>query len=222
MNESDAPTGSFSDERGVTFDAVVLAGGRGSRLGGVDKAALQLGGERMIDRVLAAAKAAGAERLIAVGPPHVGQNADCVVREDPPFSGPLSALAAALTEVRAPWVLLLACDLVRPTELAARLAAALGGLPAEVDGAIMVDGEGQLQWLAGCYRSESLRVALERVDGAEGRSLRSAVGKLILRELPAEPGSSTRDIDTRDIDTRDIDTPEQLAEARNQLREERS
>lgn len=37
------------------FDAVVLAGGRGSRLGGVSKADLVLGGERLLDRVLRAA-----------------------------------------------------------------------------------------------------------------------------------------------------------------------
>ncbi|MCB1273579.1 MAG: NTP transferase domain-containing protein, partial [Leucobacter sp.] len=71
----------------TAFDAIVLAGGRGSRLGAVDKAALELRERRLVDRAVAACRAAGAARVIVVGPPHSGADADVVVREDPPFSG---------------------------------------------------------------------------------------------------------------------------------------
>lgn len=213
----------------ITFDAVVLAGGRGSRLGGVDKAALRLEGERLVDRALQAALAAGAERLIAVGPPHVGTSADRVVREDPSFSGPLAALEVALTEVCSPWVLLLACDLVSPVEIAERLATEFETLPTDVDGLILVDGDGQRQWLAAGYRSGSLRAALEQFGGTEGKSLRAVLGRLRLRELRTKAANygprdgreaSPGDINTCDIDTRDIDTHEQFLQANEESRRE--
>ncbi|MGH8776871.1 MAG: NTP transferase domain-containing protein, partial [Jiangellaceae bacterium] len=40
------------------WDAVVLAGGRGSRLGGVDKPALRIGGRTLLDTALVATAAA--------------------------------------------------------------------------------------------------------------------------------------------------------------------
>lgn len=80
----------------VAFDAIVLAGGRGSRLGGVDKAALELGGERLVARVVAATREAGADRVVVVGPGSAAVPDATLVREDPPFSGPLPALAAGL------------------------------------------------------------------------------------------------------------------------------
>ena len=45
----------------MLWDAVVLAGGRGSRLGGVDKATLELDGSTLLGRTLAAL--AGAARV---------------------------------------------------------------------------------------------------------------------------------------------------------------
>ncbi|NJP68904.1 NTP transferase domain-containing protein, partial [Streptomyces spiramenti] len=42
------------------FDAVVLAGGAGRRLGGADKAAVRVGGRTLLDRVLTASRAARA------------------------------------------------------------------------------------------------------------------------------------------------------------------
>ncbi|XVV06848.1 molybdenum cofactor guanylyltransferase [Actinosynnema sp. CA-248983] len=49
-----------------TWDAVVLAGGRGSRLGGVDKAAVEVGGRTLLDHALDAVR--GARRTVVVGP----------------------------------------------------------------------------------------------------------------------------------------------------------
>lgn len=50
--------------------AVVLAAGRGARLGGVAKALLDAGGESFLARVAGALAAAGAGGLVVVGPPH--------------------------------------------------------------------------------------------------------------------------------------------------------
>ena len=211
----------------AVFDAIVLAGGRGSRLGGVDKAAVELGEQRLVDRAVGAAREAGAARVIVAGPPHTGTFADAVVREDPPFSGPLSALGAAIDVARAPWVMLLACDLVHPDAIVARLREAVcesvheteravasaradgaeaAGAAAR-DGAILLDESGHPQWLAACARTAPLRARLaalrDEPGGTDGRPLRAAFETLALQRIRARAGS-----------TDDIDTPEQLARAR--------
>ncbi|MEO3745984.1 NTP transferase domain-containing protein [Plantactinospora sp. B5E13] len=74
--------------------AVVLTGGAGRRMGGVDKPALPVGGRSMRERVLAAV--ADAEPRIVVGttdglPPRVHG-----IRERPAGGGPVAATAAGL------------------------------------------------------------------------------------------------------------------------------
>lgn len=188
------------------FDAVVLAGGRGSRLGGVDKATITLGGERLVDRAVAAVRAAGAEAIVVVGPGHTGGEGVAVVREDPPFGGPLAALAAALPRLRSDWVLLLSCDLVRPDRVCEVLTAQnefrAGGI--EADGFVLRDFEGREQWLAGCYRVSSLRSAARSLGTEfENAPLRRLLAGLTLRWISAPPEV-----------TADIDEPEDLTRAK--------
>lgn len=53
------------------IDAVVLAAGRGERLGGVNKALLPIEGQSFLARIAAVARAAGVGRVVVVvGPPH--------------------------------------------------------------------------------------------------------------------------------------------------------
>ncbi|MDR1266039.1 MAG: NTP transferase domain-containing protein [Propionibacteriaceae bacterium] len=112
----------------MEFDAIVLAGGRSSRLGGRDKAALiGLDGRTALDHALGCAQAA--RRTVVVGPrPQQPARAVLWARERPLFGGPARGLAAglaALGEDGPGWVLVLACDqpLARPG-VAALLAAA--------------------------------------------------------------------------------------------------
>lgn len=80
-------SGSGSDPTS-TVGAIVLTGGRASRLGGVDKARLAVAGRPMVEAVLGAARAvAGPVRT-------VGPGGD--TREDPPHSGPVAGIAAGL------------------------------------------------------------------------------------------------------------------------------
>ena len=92
---------------GLVFDAVILAGGRGRRLGGRDKGALTVAGTPLLQRVLAAC--AGAERVIVAGQGPVPSGVH-QVQEDPPGGGPVAGIVAGLELVRSPWVLLLAVD----------------------------------------------------------------------------------------------------------------
>jgi molybdenum cofactor guanylyltransferase len=167
-------------------DAIILAGGRGERLGGVDKPALRVGDASLLASVVAAARAAGARRVIVVGPDRPELNLPagglCVVREEPPGSGPVPALRRGLAEATAPWAFLLAADLpfLRAGDLGSLRAAARAGRR----GAVLADGGGRPQWLAGCWPVPALRAA---AGGYRGTSLRGLLGPLEPVRLPPEP-----------------------------------
>lgn len=128
---------------GPAFDAVILAGGRGRRLGGDGKPGLVIGSSTMAGAVASAVAAAGVRRVVLVGParPELASLATtlpgglAVTREDPPGSGPVPALRAGLTEVGASWVVLLAADLpfLRAADVRELvLTAVRGGPPGQV------------------------------------------------------------------------------------------
>lgn len=177
------------------FDAVILAGGRGSRLGGVRKPELVVRGRRLLDVALAAA--AAARRVVVVGdvtpPDHV-----LGTREDPPYGGPVAGLAAGFdafdrppNQQPAPWTLVLASDLP-DAEAAVRVL--LNATPGpDHDGACLVDDDRRLQWLLGYYRTPVLRRRLAERAGA------TAMYRLLepLRLLAVDPGAA----DVSDVDT---------------------
>lgn len=83
----------------IRFDAIILAGGRGSRLGGVDKGALTIGGRSLLDGVLEATLAA--DQVVVVGDGPVPRGV-LLTREDPVFGGPAAAVVAGLRALRMP------------------------------------------------------------------------------------------------------------------------
>lgn len=177
---------------------VVLAGGAGRRLGGVDKPLLQVGGTTLLRRAVAALHAA--EPVVVVGPRR-GEALTGVLwtREDPPRSGPVAALAAGLELLTGTepddLVAVLASDLPGITPATVdRLAAAVGS----GDGAVLRDAGGHRQWLIGVWRCRALRAALP-ADPA-GASLRGTLATLAIADVPALPGEAD-----------DVDTPEDLA-----------
>jgi molybdopterin-guanine dinucleotide biosynthesis protein A len=167
------------------FDAIILAGGHGSRLGGVDKPALVVGERSLVDWVVSAAVEAGAVRVIVVGPsrPQLRSPRVRVVREEPPGSGPVPGLRRGLAEVGASRVAVLAADL--PFLRAADLRSLVRGVPAggggagggggSGGGAVLADQDGRPQWLAGCWHTAALRLAL---DGYSGGSLHGLLAPL--------------------------------------------
>ncbi|WP_336659164.1 DUF6457 domain-containing protein [Leucobacter sp. USHLN153] len=222
-------------EKAGALHAIVLAGGRGSRLGGVDKAEIRLGdgfgagaGERLVDRVVAGARSGGAQQVVVVGADRALPEGCIAVREDPPYSGPLAALAAALpllpapasaSEIRAASggsdeVLLLSCDLVEPAAVVAALSAApsaastAASLTTEpADAVVLVDPGGREQWLAGRYRLAALREGIAALQGETANgSLRSAFRGMAIRRVSVERGIVA-----------DIDTPEDLERARRRV-----
>ncbi|MGH2820743.1 MAG: molybdenum cofactor guanylyltransferase, partial [Actinomycetota bacterium] len=124
----------------MDFDAVILSGGAAGRLGGADKAELEVGGVRLLDRVLGAVPEA--DRVIVVGPRGSLDRAVVWAREDPPGGGPVAALAAGVAHVRAGVVVVLAVDLpFVDRSLVATLREAVG----DADGALARDDGGRDQ-----------------------------------------------------------------------------
>ena len=81
--------------------AVVLTGGRSSRMGGRHKPGIPVGGRTVIDRTLTTlwSVAPSAKVLIAGSDEGLSESLRqhvTVVREDPPFSGPVAGVAAAV------------------------------------------------------------------------------------------------------------------------------
>jgi molybdenum cofactor guanylyltransferase len=101
----------MNDDNAVT--AVVLAGGRARRMGGIDKGTVPFNGEPMVERIC---------RL--VGPQvdlllvNANRNLDyyatlgygIVEDEMDDYQGPLAGMHAALGQIRTPWLLTAPCD----------------------------------------------------------------------------------------------------------------
>jgi molybdopterin-guanine dinucleotide biosynthesis protein A len=177
----------------ASWDAVVLAGGAARRMGGRDKLRLDVGGQPMLDRVLAAAGGAG--RIVVVGPQRATAQPVTWCREDPPGGGPAAALAAALRVVTAPLVVVLAGD--QPLLTAALVDRLRGSVTTQ--GAVAVTPDGSVQWLCSAWRADALRAA----DLHAGGSLRAAVAPLDW--TPVRVGAE---------DVFDCDTLQDLARAR--------
>jgi molybdopterin-guanine dinucleotide biosynthesis protein A len=166
----------------TAYAAVVLAGGAGRRMGGVDKPALPVGGRPMRDRVLAAV--AEAAPRVLVGPVDRPPAGVLVTREQPPGGGPVAATAAglALLDPATTTVALLAADLPLLTaDAVADLLRRLAGSTA--DGVCHLDGDGRRQQLCGVWRVGPLRAALDRLAARRGGTVDGAPFRALLDGL---------------------------------------
>ncbi len=179
--------------------AIVLAGGRATRVDGEVKPLFEVGGRALLARAVDAARAARAARITVVAPVlDPGLDVDWV-REDPPFGGPAAAVVRALGD----WAergfapgraLLLAADLPRADiAVPALLAADVG-----TDGLCLGDAAGRPQWLLGLYRTDALTRAATRLeDGGRDASMRALLAELAI-EIVAVADEIVEDVDTWD------------------------
>ncbi|MCI9872232.1 molybdenum cofactor guanylyltransferase [Arthrobacter humicola] len=199
----------------MEFDAIILAGGRSSRLGGVPKSGLIYDGATLLERSLRAAGAAG--RTVVVGPDPGGLPGGVLTcREEPPFAGPAAAIAAGLAALAAdhasrhaaaaPYTLVLACDMPRSAgavrALAEALAASAAGTPERggADGVMAVSADSRKQPLVGFYGTAVLQRSVADAasrDRLENASVFALLARLDVREVRVPPGS-TDDVDTWD------------------------
>lgn len=187
----------------MLIDAVVLAGGRSSRLGSVPKSTLIYEHHTLLERTLAAVGVA--RHTVIVGDPTVLPRHPHVllVREDPPYGGPASGIAAgvaalaAANSAQSDYTIVLACDMPHAAAAIAVLVDALTG-GVHTDGVIARDEEHHLQPLAAIYKTAALVSALtpQRLSGGlNGLSVFRLIGALNLTAIGV-PERSTADVDT--------------------------
>ncbi|WP_258229118.1 molybdenum cofactor guanylyltransferase [Arthrobacter sp. HMWF013] len=190
----------------LDFDAVILAGGRSSRLGGVPKQGLTYDGDTLLRR---SAAAAGAARSAVVVGPSTAELPEGLLscREEPVFGGPAAAIGAGLARLaavggrRPPFTLVLACDMPHVELAVAELRRVLGAAGAgQPDGFVAVSEDGRRQPLVAFYSTSALQNAVNVL--AAGRGLTNASVTALLAsldvQLVAVPAGSTADVDTRD------------------------
>ncbi len=203
---------------------MVLAGGRSRRMGAevpVDKLDLDLAGRTSLDRVVGAARAAGARPVVRVGrarrggdgPGRPAAGAAVVdVDEDPPGSGPAASVAAGVAVLGTDVVLLLAGDLPLLSGAVLRsLVDRLRGAAPTAAGVVAVDAGGREQWLLSAWRTQPLRRAVEAAGALAGRPLTALLAPLRPDRVALAPGPLALPA------WFDCDSPDDLAQARRAL-----
>jgi molybdopterin-guanine dinucleotide biosynthesis protein A len=189
--------------------AVILAGGRGSRLGGQDKPALLIGDRTLLS---VAIDAAGNCPIVVVGPARNLPAGVLATSEEPAGGGPAAGVAAGVAALpplpSGGLIAVLAADLPGISRATLRrLTDALGntdaggaGAPSAAgppDGAVLVDTAGRRQILIGIWRADRLAAAIARRPRWDGASLRDLLAPLTALEVPG-----------LDRETEDVDTPD--------------
>mgnify|MGYP002776134465 FL=1 len=134
-------------------DALILAGGRGSRMGGVDKGLQRLNGQALVEHALARLRQQAGGRLGAImvnANRHLDDYRALGLAVWPDaladFPGPLAGFLAGLEHGSRPWLLTVPCDSPRfPLDLLERLAQAAEREGADLALALGRDEDGRLR-----------------------------------------------------------------------------
>jgi molybdopterin-guanine dinucleotide biosynthesis protein A len=184
------------------YDAIVLAGGSASRLGGAAKPQLVVAGQTLLDRAVAAVSAA--QRIVVVGPDQPVAEAVLFCREDPPGGGPVAAIAAGLPHTGADVVVVLAADL---PWIAPAIPLLVRAVPA-AGAAVLLDASGRANYLAAAWRRAALEHALAGIGAPAGAAARALVESITPVLVADQDGWG-----------RDCDTWEDLADARSRRKD---
>jgi len=154
----------------------VFVGGQSRRMG-TDKALIEAGGERLVDRTARILREAGCEQVAAIGPRQLaGDYVGSVglVADDHPGAGPLGALLTALrlaAQAGAAGVMVAACDL--PALDVATVAAVLAAAsPGNGHVGIAVADSGRREPLLSWWHTRTLATVEAAFDAGERSVLR--------------------------------------------------
>ena len=184
----------------VSFVAVILAGGQATRLGGADKASIEVHGRTLLEHALDAV--IDASEVVVVGQQVPTERPVTFVVEDPQYGGPVAGLLTARDNLlrTTPTIAVLAVDMPRLTATTFRRLheAAVGH-----DGAVLTgpDGRRQLAFVVDTARLDAVRPDHE---SQHGMALHALWEPLDLVDVPSA-GAEHRDIDSW-TDLRDLDS----------------
>lgn len=182
--------------------AVVLSGGRGSRMGGCDKSALTIGGERFLDRMQRELCGFGELILSSNDPVMAEGTAFSAVPDHVAGQGPMGGIAASLEAAKFPHAFVTACDM--PFFNGALVDFVLAAYNGE-DALICRTQDGKVHPLCGIYAKTCLPAFLESLEKEHFKLIR------LLEDLNCRildiPGEYSRHFVN-------INTPQDLARAR--------
>jgi molybdopterin-guanine dinucleotide biosynthesis protein A len=175
----------------MNHSAVILAGGRSSRMG-KDKAWMEIGGRTLLERQIEIAHETGAAEVFISGRPDVDYSnfAYQVLHDNFPDAGPLAGIEQALATAKSPRVLVLAVDL---PEISASLLHTLAVSNQKQLGAIP-RVNGKIEPLAAFYPKEAQPLATELLRSKENSVINFAArcvreGIAAFCDLPANQAS---------------------------------
>ena len=120
----------------ATITGLILAGGRGQRMGGVDKGLQPWRGLPLVDHALARLAPQVREVMISANrnaAQYAARTARVLADESGDFHGPLAGILAGLRAAATPWLASVPCDSPQlPPDLVERLARGLGDAPGAV------------------------------------------------------------------------------------------
>lgn len=151
-------------------DSIVVAGGKASRMGGLDKAMLPLGlsGNALLADVI---KSCPGKVFVVGYPRSLDATSDEVatwISDLNPDGGPAAGIWSGLENVTSDYVFISAADQTLNSETVNKLVKAASGN----DGAWAIRSDGSGQPLCACVRTEKLRVLLEPTQGINQSPLR--------------------------------------------------
>ena len=153
---------------------LILAGGRGQRLGGVDKGLQPWRGTPLVDHALARLAPQVREVLVSANrnvADYAARGVRVLADASDDFPGPLAGVLAGLRAASTPWLAVVPCDSPRlPVDLFARLAAGVG----DASGAVVL--RERLEPVC-CLLSTALADDLERYLADGGRKVEGWVAR---------------------------------------------
>ena len=174
---------------------IIVAGGHGTRMGGVDKASVEVHGLRLVDRLIA--QLPSHTNYVVVSPRALGLPTAC---EQPPFGGPVAGIHAGFEYLlhRHPdleYIATLPVDAPDSPHILPPLFAAITADPSAAV-ALIRSQDGRLQNLCGIWRTTELSKALSKLGNPRNQSVRrllSQAGRII----EAQGTGEEQDYDTR-------------------------
>lgn len=175
---------------------IVLAGGQGTRMGGVDKASVRLDGTRLVDLVLSGLEPFHPDAVTVVSPREVAlPDGVARVSEDPPYGGPVAGIDAGAKSLDGHrFIAVLSVDAPASPRALGPLAQALSDAP-EADVAVVRAGDGVLQPLCALWRGSSLLAALSTYESVRDHSAKSLL-KATTQVVEIDAAGTAADYDT--------------------------
>jgi len=188
---------------------VVLAGGKSTRMG-VEKAALRIGGETLLARIVGRVGLA-LPQVVVIGPPHLQTLVPHVqvIPDDAPGLGPLGGLNTALGRLTTPRVFVVACDMPFLAPALVRAMAQYAERQQDVDVVALRTARG-LEPLHAIYARSCLSLVRATLAGDGDHSLAALINRLRVMAVPADIVAHA---DPRGLSSFNANSPEEWEQA---------